>query len=229
MISPPPRSEQELLERARLLAGLTLKRAAAETGLSLPSGQRRAKGRIGEIAEAFLGASAGTLSEPDFQAIGVELKTLPLGANGLPKESTYVCTVPLVNNADVTWEKSAVRRKLARVLWLPVEAAPELPLEQRRFGSAVLWSPDAEQEEALRRDWRELMDMVITGELDRISSHYGHYLQIRPKAANARALGHAYDEAGNPSLSLPRGFYLRTSFTRQILEGGDSLVVNRKS
>ena len=229
MNAPPPRSEQELLERARRLAGMTLKRAAAETGLTLPPGQHRAKGRIGEIAEVFLGASAGTLSEPDFQAIGVELKTLPLGANGLPKESTYVCTVPLVNTAGVSWEESAVRRKLARVLWLPVEAAPELPLGQRRFGSAVLWSPDPEQELALRRDWRELMDMVITGELDRISSHYGRYLQIRPKAANARALGQAYDEEGNPGMTLPRGFYLRTSFTRQILEAGDSLVVNRES
>jgi DNA mismatch repair protein MutH len=222
MIAPPPRSEQELLERARRLAGMTLKRAAAETGLTLPSGQRRAKGRVGEIAEAFLGASAGTLSEPDFQAIGVELKTLPLGTNGLPRESTYVCTVPLVNNAGATWEESSVRRKLARVLWLPVEAAPDLPLGQRRFGSAVLWSPNADQEEVLYRDWRELMDMVITGELDRISSHYGRCLQIRPKAANARALGQAYDEEGNPSLSLPRGFYLRTSFTCQILAGGDS-------
>ena len=61
------------------------------------------------------------------------------------------------------------------------------------------------------------------------SSHYGRYLQIRPKAANARALGQAYDEEGNPGMTLPRGFYLRTSFTRQILEAGDSLVVNRES
>ena len=166
----------------------------------------------------FLGASAGNLSEPDFQLIGVELKTLPMGASGKPKESTYVCTVPLTDTAGLTWETSTVKRKLNRVLWLPVEAAPNLPLAQRRFGSAILWSPDARQEAVLRDDWQELTDMIGMGELDRISSHYGRYLQIRPKAANARALGQAYDEEGLPAATLPRGFYLRTSFTRQILE-----------
>jgi len=219
---PPPRSEEELLERARRLAGKTLKQAAAEAGLPLPSQQRRAKGVIGTVAEARLGTSAGTLSEPDFQRLGVELKTLPLGTGGMPKESTYVCTVPLTDTAGLTWETSSVRRKLKHVLWLPVEAAKDIPLPERRFGSAILWSPDAEQERILREDWQELMDMVATGELDRISSHYGRYLQIRPKAANARALGRAYDAEGNPSVTLPRGFYLRTAFTRQILEASES-------
>jgi DNA mismatch repair protein MutH len=218
MTTPPPRSETELMENARRLAGKTLKLAAQELGLDLPPGQRRAKGWIGELAEVFLGASAGTLSEPDFQLIGVELKTLPVGANGKPRESTYVCTVPLTNTSGLSWETSTVKRKLNRVLWLPVEADPALPMAQRRFGSAILWSPDARQEAALRGDWQELMDMVAMGELDRITSHYGRYLQIRPKAANARALGQAYDEDGNPALTLPRGFYLRTSFTRQIVK-----------
>jgi len=219
---PPPRSEQELLERARRLAGKTLKQAAGEAGLALPSQQRRGKGVIGIVAEAVLGASAGSLSEPDFRLIGVELKTLPLGPGGLPRESTWVCTVPLTDTAGLTWETSGVKRKLTRVLWLPVEAAKDIPLPERRFGTAILWSPDPEQERLLREDWQELMDMVATGELDRISSHYGRCLQIRPKAANARALGRSYDEEGVPALTLPRGFYLRTSFTRRILEASES-------
>ena len=220
MTISPPRSEQELMERTRRLAGMTLKQAARELGLEPPSGQRRAKGWIGELAEVFLGASAGNLAEPDFQLIGVELKTLPVGAGGKPKESTYVCTVPLTDTVGLAWVTSTVKKKLSRVLWLPVEADPALPLAQRRFGSALLWSPDERQEAALRSDWQELMDMVAMGELDHINSRYGRYLQIRPKAANARALGQAYDEEGLPAATLPRGFYLRTSFTRQILAGG---------
>ena len=148
----------------------------------------------------------------------MELKTLPLGKNGLPKESTYVCTVALTELPGRRWEDSPVKRKLNRVLWLPVEADNSILFRQRRFGSAFLWSPTAEQETILKNDWNELMEMVSLGRLNEISSAYGEYLQIRPKAANARALGKSFDEEGRAIETLPRGFYLRTVFTKQILE-----------
>lgn len=191
---------------------------ATDTGLALPDNPGHAKGWIGTIAETFLGATAQNLSEPDFQRIGVELKTLPLGQNGLPRESTYVCTVPLVETGHVTWETSIVKRKLNRVLWLPVEGDPDIPFVERRFGSAFLWTPDVHQETLLRQDWEELMDMVVLGELDRIGSRLGRVLQIRPKAANAASLGRSWDEDGKPAVTLPRGFYLRASFTKEILQ-----------
>lgn len=215
-----PRSEKQLLERASRLAGRTLQMTATESGLALPGNPGHAKGWIGGIAETFLGATARNLAEPDFQLIGVELKTLPLGKNGLPRESTYVCSVPLVETgAATTWETSTVKRKLDRVLWLPVEGDPDIPYAERRFGSAFLWSPDVHQESLLREDWKELMDMVILGQLDRIGSSLGNILQIRPKAANAASLGRSWDEDGNPAATLPRGFYLRASFTKEILQG----------
>ncbi len=214
----PPHSEQQLLERAGRLAGRSLQQAATEYGLSLPARPGRAKGWIGVVAETCLGASARNLSVPDFRLIGVELKTLPLGSNGRPRESTYVCTVPLTETTGLNWDTCAVKRKLARVLWLPVEGDPRIPFPQRRFGSAFLWSPDAEQERLLREDWEELMDCVAMGELDRIDSRHGRVLQIRPKAASADSLGQAFDEDGNPAATLPRGFYLRASFTREILQ-----------
>lgn len=213
-----PRSERELLQRAAALAGRTLAQAALDTGLDLPANPARTKGWTGIIAETCLGATARNLSEPDFQLIGVELKTLPLGANGRPRESTYVCTVPLVETAGLTWENCTVRKKLRRVLWLPVEGNAAIPFPERRFGSAFLWSPDDGQESRLRQDWEELMERVATGELDRISARHGQVLQIRPKAANARALGRFHDEDGLPAETLPRGFYLRASFTREILQ-----------
>ena len=55
------------------------------------------------------------MPEPDFQHIGVELKTLPVDQNFRPKESTYVCTVPLIRNAGAIWETSTVKLKLSRV------------------------------------------------------------------------------------------------------------------
>lgn len=214
----PPLSESELLDNARRIAGLSLARLARECGLSVPASQQRAKGWVGQLLETALGASAGSRPEPDFRQIGVELKTLPVNPQGQPRESTYVCTVPLIDNLGLEWETAWVRRKLQRVLWLPVEAGADIPLAQRRIGMALLWSPTPEQEAGLRQDWEELMEMVVTGRLEELSAHTGTWLQIRPKAAHSRVRCTGFDPQGAPTATLPRGFYLRPAFTRLILQ-----------
>lgn len=218
-ISPqPPTSEKELLDRARQLAGLTLNDIAKKFNQTIPGDTRHAKGWIGQLIETTLGATASSLAEPDFQLIGIELKTLPLTNSGKPKESTYVCTVPLTNLHEQEWETCWLKRKLQRVLWLPLEADKRIPLADRHIGNAILWSPNNTQASRLQQDWEELMELVCLGKLDQITSHMGRYLQIRPKAANAKSLTTTLDEEGNTIQTLPRGFYLRPEFTQLIIQ-----------
>ena len=213
----PPLSEAELLANAEGIAGLTLGELAAKLDLDVPTSLQVAKGWVGQLIEQSLGATAASLPEPDFQHIGVELKTLPINHHGQPQESTYVCTVPLLDNTGLQWETSWVRRKLRRVLWVPVEADTTLPVAARRIGMALLWTPSPQQEAVLKQDWEELMDLIVTGQLAQISARHGTWLQIRPKAANARVLCTTFDEQGAPAETLPRGFYLRPAFTRTLL------------
>lgn len=213
-----PATEQELLDRAELLAGKTIARVAAELDLSAPPDQKRNKGWTGQLAELYLGATASTLAEPDFQQIGVELKTIPMNKQGNPAESTYVCTVALSDTTGASWDTCVVKKKLSRVLWLPVESEKSIPYTQRRFGTALLWSPDAGQEAVLKNDWEEIMELVCTGGLDKVSSLQGSYLQIRPKATNAVSLGKSWSAEGLPAYTLPRGFYLRSIFTRTLFQ-----------
>jgi DNA mismatch repair protein MutH len=212
----PPLSEKELLESASEIAGKTLQQIANQQGLATPDNQLHHKGWVGQLLELSLGATAGSRPEPDFQHIGIELKTIPLNRSGSPKETTFVCAINLTN-IESHWENSLVKHKLSRVLWVPIEADPEIPLAARRVGSAILWSPDKDQDSILRRDWEELMDMISMGELEQITAHQGQYLQVRPKAANARTLTKGIDSEGEEILTLPRGFYLRATLTNQIL------------
>jgi DNA mismatch repair protein MutH len=212
----PPATEKEVMERAQEFPGMTVSQIAAGLGRAVPQDLRRAKGWVGELLERALGGTSGSEAAPDFPALGVEMKTLPLRVDGYPKESTYVCTVPLTE-VNACWETSWVRGKLSRVLWLPVEADAGVPLPERRLGLALLWSPSAEEEAALQADWEELMDMVCLGQLEHITARHGVYLQIRPKAANSRALCPGIGAQGERILTLPRGFYLRSSFTAAIL------------
>lgn len=220
MIVAPPASEAELFERASVMAGKTLQQIAGELHYSTPEKLTGNKGWTGEIIEQYLGANAGSSPEPDFTNIGVELKTLPIGKNGKPIESTFVCIVSLLPEENSCWDNSLVKRKLSRVLWVPVEGDTTIPLPQRRIGNPLLWSPAPSQEKILRQDWEELMNMVLTGQLEQITARYGKYLQIRPKAQNARSLRKGINVEGDIVQTLPRGFYLRTSFTATIIYPG---------
>ncbi len=214
----PPLSENELNQRVKQLAGLTIAQVALNNSFQVPSNLNHNKGWIGQLIEAALGTSAKNLSEPDFLELGIELKTIPVKANGYPAETTYVCQVPLANHLGLQWEQSCVAKKLNRVLWLPIESNPSLSLAERKIGNGFIWSPSPECKEALKEDWEELMEYVALGQIESVDASYGEYLQIRPKAANAKSRTRGISYEGYFKATLPRGFYLRTSFTHQILQ-----------
>lgn len=216
-LSASPENESQLLAQALALAGLTLSELAALAAIPIPDDLRRDKGWTGVLLERWLGATAGSKPEQDFASLGVELKTIPVDRYGRPLETTFVCVAPLTGNSGVVWETSHVRHKLKRVLWIPVEGERTLPLANRRVGSPLLWSPSSEEEEQLRRDWEELMDLIVLGQVERITARHGEVLQLRPKAANSKALTEAIGTHGEPILTLPRGFYLKKNFTAALL------------
>jgi len=212
----PPNTEAELLERAESLCGLTAGNLARRLGVHLPSDSTRAKGKVGELVERALGASAGNQDQPDFPALGVELKTIPMDALGRVRESTFVCAIDLDTVEQEEWEDSRVLRKLRRVLWIPVAAAPGADPASRRLGKAQIWSPTTEQEEILRGDWLLLMGEIAVGGGEQVSAHLGQALQVRPKAANATVRVELTTSRGITT-TRPCGFYLRARFTAALL------------
>jgi len=220
-----PRDVAELLARARAMAGRTVGELAAERSMYLPRDMRHAKGLVGILVEHTLGVEARDRSTaaPDFEHLGVELKTIPLDRRGRPRESTFVCHATLARIAETDWERSDVRRKLARVLWVPIESERELRLADRRIGAPLLWSPTGDEEAALRADWEELAGLVGVGAIERIDARMGHVLQLRPKAAHGRVRTIGHDEDGAPIEVGPRAFYLRATFTERIFGAASTL------
>ncbi|BCL71060.1 DNA mismatch repair protein [Vibrio nigripulchritudo ATCC 27043] len=217
-MKPTPTSEQELYERALSIAGYTLSELAEEANMDVPENLRRDKGWVGQLLEWHLGASAGSKPQQDFVDLGIELKSIPISHKGTPLETTFVSVAPLIGVQGLTWEHSHIRQKLSRVLWIPVEGERELPVGDRHVGCPVLWSPTEEEEKILRHDWEELMEFIVLGKVEQITARHGQALQLRPKAANSRALTEAYGSDGTPIMTLPRGFYLKKNFTQKILE-----------
>ena len=212
-----PKTTEELLSRAQAIAGLSFGDLATQLGIPVPPDLKRDKGWVGILLERALGATAGSKAEQDFSHLGVELKTLPINAEGYPLETTFVSLAPLVQNSGVKWENSHVRHKLSCVLWMPIEGSRHIPLRERHIGTPILWKPTVEQERQLKQDWEELMDLIVLGKLDQITARIGEVMQLRPKGANSRSITKGIGRNGEVIETLPLGFYLRKAFTAGIL------------
>lgn len=212
-----PQTLEQLLSQAQSIAGLTFGELADELHIPVPIDLKRDKGWVGMLLERALGATAGSKAEQDFSHLGVELKTLPINAEGYPLETTFVSLAPLVQNSGIKWENSHVRHKLSCVLWMPIEGSRHIPLRERHIGAPILWKPTAEQERQLKQDWEELMDLIVLGKLEQITARIGEVMQLRPKGANSRAVTKGIGKNGEIIDTLPLGFYLRKEFTAQIL------------
>jgi len=204
----PPRDEAELRSRVARIEGMTLSELARAMAFEVPTGGLRGKGKVGELLERALGATGGNQAVPDFPELAIELKTIPVDSRGRPRESTYVCTVSLTQAERAEWQGSWVRQKLSHVLWLPVETERGSALGDRRIGRGLFWRPSPEQDAVLR---------------EALTAHVGRWLQVRPKAATGSARTLAFDDDGGRITTVPRGFYLRASFTGALLGDPTSL------
>ncbi len=213
-----PATIDELLERARAMRGLTLGELAASEGAEAPADLRRAKGWVGALIERVLGAQAGSAPTADLPALGVEIKSIPVRANGQPLESTFVCSVSHATIDASTWAHSRLRAKLSCVLWVPVHAERSIAPAERRVGTPMLWKPSVDEEALLRDDWEYFAGRLGLGRAAEITAHEGEVLQLRPKAATGRTRTKVFDAEGEWAETLPLGFYLRARFTAQILK-----------
>jgi DNA mismatch repair protein MutH len=213
----PPSSEDELRERASWLAGRTIRELAAALGVGAPPIGVRGKGKVGGLVEKALGASSGAAAAPDFPALGVELKTIPVDPRGFPRESTFVCTISLADAERAEWETSVARAKLSHVLWVPIVFDDEASSE-RRIGTPLFWRPTRRQEAVLRADFEDAMGVIGAGGIEALTARAGRWLQVRPKAATGSVRTISYGPEGEWIATVPRGFYLRATFTRALLE-----------
>lgn len=211
-----PETVEELIERAESLAGFSLQALAERSSQTIPQDLTHAKGWSGQLIESLLGTSAGNASLPDFLNLGIELKTIPIQANGSPYESTFVCSIPLLEIALTPWRESNVYKKLKSVLWIPIVTEAKTPISERIVGSPYLYHLPPDDESVIQTDWEEFAEQIGFGHVENISAKQGNYLQVRPKAANSKIRTKALNSDGEVIETLPRGFYLRPRFTEKI-------------
>ncbi|MBQ8708604.1 MAG: DNA mismatch repair endonuclease MutH [Succinivibrionaceae bacterium] len=212
-----PSTIDELMQRSYAMAGRTIGEIAESIG-QVPEKLLHYKGWFGQLVETVLGAYAGSSPVQDFTDLGVELKTIPLDHECYPQETTFVCATPLLDISGTEFRTSNVYNKMKRVLWVPFSGARDIPVASRIVYTPFLWQPDELEYSLLETDWNEHMERIATGEIERITARDGAVLQIRPKAADGKALTRAIGRNGTYIMTRPRGFYLRKCFTGAIID-----------
>jgi DNA mismatch repair protein MutH len=212
---------EALLAHARALVGADLGGLADALGLPVPVGRVRTKGWSGHVIEHELGVAVGGARGPDFEALGIELKTVPVTPALVPLESTAVCQIDPIAIAGESWETSYVRAKLARVLFVALEVQPGArSVGDRRVAAVTLWAPGVDEDAVLRADFELFVrEYFRRGRAAEITGYLGAALQVRPKGRDASDLRAAYDAEGRPTRIGKSGFYLRPGFVARILAG----------
>lgn len=202
---PPPRDLAELVARAAALEGRTLEELETIHAIDATGPLLRRKGKAGQLIERALGALSGSRPEPDFAALGVELKTVPIDGRGRALESTFVCSLNLTTADRQEWADAPVRTKLAHVLFVPIDKSKARPT----IGAPCFFRPTPAQDALLRDDFEEIMERIALGQVGSLTAHVGAWLQVRPKAAHGRVRTLAFGADDRPLATIPRGFYLR--------------------
>ncbi|NYR11319.1 DNA mismatch repair endonuclease MutH [Pseudoalteromonas sp. MIP2626] len=214
----PPKSLEELISRANDIAGLSIVELAGRYSLNVPKDLTKNKGWVGQMLEYVLGATASSKPVPDFELLGVELKTIPISKLGKPLETTFITSTPLLNISGAKWEDSVVKKKLRNVLWVPILSCKSIPFPNRIIGTGFLWELDKELEKTLKNDWEEQMELIALGMVEKITANLGTALQIRPKAASSSSVTNAIGKHGKVIQTNPKGYYLKKEITQKILD-----------
>ncbi|MGN0902649.1 MAG: DNA mismatch repair protein MutH [Succinivibrio sp.] len=213
-----PESFEELIENLNLITGKSVTELASMANAAVPISPLHGKGFTGELIESLLGASANNLPIPDFPNLGLELKTLPVDNDLVPLESTFFCHAPLTNIRKLTFENSALFHKVQRILFVLINANREDDFSKRFIKGYFFYAPDHNEMATIKNDFDELYEMIRVGNVDKINARFGKIMQLRPKAANGKALTDCVGPDGSMIKTRPRGFYMRRSFTKELVE-----------
>lgn len=211
------KNEKNLISYANTMSGHKIYKIANKLNILLPENTKN-KGYIGNIIEKFFFINSGNRPIRDFYHIGIELKTISIDKNNDPLEATFICTASLIKNNGITWKKSYIYYKLRRILWIPIKVNRFLPLKEYTIGIPFLWSPNVQEEKKIKKDWEDIMDIIVLGKIDKLNSSYGEVLQVKKKANNNKSLTRGVGKYGQPIFTTPRGFYLRKNFTNLLIK-----------
>lgn len=182
--------KQSILDYAKRLEGSTL---ANFCRVAEPEIQGYAKGYFGQLVErAYFGIENNSRSGPDFEEVGLELKTSPLKQTGkdryVSKERLVLGIINYFELLDQDFESSDFWHKNSSILLIfYLHEKEKLPIEYiiKIVGE---WGFASDDFEIIKKDWLHIKSMVEKGMAHELSEGQTYYLGACTKGANSKTL-----------------------------------------
>lgn len=170
--------EDFVIERFAPYYGDSVPEIAAKLGIELSS----SKHNYYLIAKAILGIKKYRIAE--FEKANVELKTIRLKSNGVPKESMSFKQIQFLGIVNETWENSYWLETLTKRFFFVVFQFDRLGT--LRLKKAFFWAMPVKDLEVARRFWEDTRRKIATGcHDDFIKESDNRICHVRPKARDS--------------------------------------------
>ena len=177
------KTKADILERAHQIIGVPLKEIDKTGRLSI------GKGAIGSIIEESLfGYKINSESTPDFEEVGVEVKTTPyIKTNkGIRAKERLVCNIiNYMGEYQCTFETSSFWKKCRTMLLLSYEHKDDVPKGDFMISDVVMFSFPNRDLEIIKNDWNRIVDKIREGRAHELSEGDTTYLGACTKGENS--------------------------------------------
>lgn len=218
-VDPAAAFESKTLAGLRPYVGMSFDALAEAAGRSHYGG----KNAVATIVRSLVGERA-VRQTGEFARFGIEIKTVPVGAQGKIIEAM---SFPAFHHEELiyeTWESSDLLGRLNRLLIVPVHREKSAPLGLTRLGVPFFWSPTEEDLAGIASEWERFRHLIELGQARGLpKSSETTYIHVRPKARNASDR----DLAPGGFDVIKKCFWLNQSYVSRILDANDALRLPR--
>jgi len=222
-------TKESVLEKAQTVLHKTLRNVISGSEANVIEKQiegykSKRKGFLGELIEKyFFGINPGNISEPDFTAAAVELKTTPLKKHAkyrfVSKERLVFSMIDYDKVVNETWDSSSFLKKnrtLLLMFYLWIESQNILDYEFKFIHLLdLLKDISGEDSYQIQKDWEYIVAKIKRGEAHLLSEGDTYYLGACTKAANSRILR---DQPKSRVLAKPRAFSLKQQYINYLIQ-----------
>ena len=201
---------EALLRRFEPFVGMTVGEVANRHGIE----PGRGKSRVSAVLRRSVGLSPKKLPA-ELEALGMELKTIPLGPSAWPHEAMSFPAFDPRELAGEEWEDSELLANIQNVLLVPTyREKRKSDLLNQQVCRPFRWAAEREQLAGIRLEWELYRDLVSQGRIDRLPSESEtRFIHVRPhgKDASDRV------EAPGGLVVVKQCFWLNREFVRELV------------
>ncbi len=199
-----------LAHRLEPLVGLTITQVAEQHGIA----PGMSKNRVSSVIRQAIGLRSKRLPE-HLEALGLEIKTIPLGPNANPYEAMSFPAFDPRELADEDWEDSDLLASIQNMLLVPVyRDERRSDLMEQRLCKPFRWSADREQLSGIRAEWERFRDLFSSGKADALPTEaVTRFIHVRPHGRD----GTDRVEAPGALVVPKQSFWLNREFVRELV------------